>query len=112
VTRLSLAFLENTEVMQFSPASLVLFTTTTKSILNKTGNIRIMLTLTTCSCTHRCRRKAISITYSDRVFAASVTQYSKRMRRTILLSGTCPTVTHFSTLSHKQQDFGGESYGT
>jgi hypothetical protein len=42
VTQLSLAFLENAEMMQFSPASLVLFTTTTKPILNKTTHIRIM----------------------------------------------------------------------
>jgi hypothetical protein len=64
------------------------------------------VTLKACSCIHRCRGKVISIAYCDRVSAALVIQYSKRMRRTMLLSVPCPAVPHFSTLSHKRQDFG------
>ena len=44
----------------------------------------------------------ISITYSECVFVALVTQHAKRMRPIILLSVAC---TIFSTLSYKRHDF-------
>jgi len=48
---------------------------------------------------HCCRGKAISITYSECVFVALVTQHEKRMR-SVMLSVTCPAVPYFSALSH------------
>jgi hypothetical protein len=46
---------------------------------------------------HRCRGKAISITYSECVYVALVIQHAKRMRRIILTSVACLAVTYFST---------------
>jgi len=41
-----------------------------------------------------------SITYSERVLVASVTQLAKRMRCAILSSVACSLVPYFSTLTH------------
>ena len=54
---------------------------------------------------HFCRRKPISITYSECVFVALVIQHAKRKRHIILTSVNCLSLQNFSTLSHKQHDF-------
>jgi len=58
-----------------------------------------------CSCDHCCHGGVISITYSQHVFVAIVTQHAKHMQPIILSSGTCPALPHFSTLSHKWHNF-------
>jgi hypothetical protein len=57
------------------------------------------------SCNQCCHRKAISITYSECVFVALVTQHAMRMRRTVLSSVNFVTLPYFSTLSHKRYNF-------
>ena len=49
--------------------------------------------------------KAVSIIYSERVSLVLGTQYVMFMRRIILPSVSCLTLTYLSTLSHKQHDF-------
>jgi len=51
--------------------------------------------------------KAISITYSENVFVVLGVQYAMRMRCIIFPSVACPALPTFSTLSHKQNGFGG-----
>jgi hypothetical protein len=70
----------------------------------KTVYVRRHVTLAR-SRNHCCRRKAISITYSECVSVASVIQHAKRMRRIILPSVACPAAPYFPTLSHKRHDF-------
>jgi hypothetical protein len=65
-----------------------------------TGNGRISY-IEARSCKHRCRRKAISITYSECVSVALVVQHAKTMRP-IMLSLASPALPHFSTLSHRR----------
>jgi hypothetical protein len=57
------------------------------------------------SCNHRCRGKAISITYSECVSVAVVIKHTMRMSRITLSSVAWPAVQHFSTLHHKRHDF-------
>ena len=47
------------------------------------------------SCNHCCCGKAISITYSERVFVALVIQNAMRMRRVTLSSVASPPLQHF-----------------
>jgi len=54
---------------------------------------------------HCCRAKAMSIAYSECVFAALVIQHATRMRRIILSYVAGPAVQYFSTLSLEQEDF-------
>jgi hypothetical protein len=42
------------------------------------------------------------------VFVALVMRHAECMHRVILLSVDCPAVQHFSTLSHKRNDFQGK----
>jgi hypothetical protein len=64
------------------------------------------------SCKNCRSEKAISITYSECVCSlnypaavASVLQHTKHMHR-VTLSSVASLALHFSTLPHKQQDFG------
>jgi hypothetical protein len=54
---------------------------------------------------HCCHGKAVSVTYSERVSLALGTQYAMCMRRIILPSVSCLTLTYLPTLSHKRHDF-------
>ena len=59
----------------------------------------------------RCfRGQAASITCSECVFAAFLTQHAKPMSHFILLSVICLAVSYFSTLSHKRHDFWEKIY--
>ena len=49
----------------------------------------------------------MSITYSEGVFVALVTQHAVRMRHVVLLSVAWLAVPYFSVLSHKRHDFRG-----
>ena len=62
------------------------------------------------SCKHCCHGKAISITYSECVFVALVTQHAMRMRSTVLSSVDFVAVPYFFTLSHKRYDFQEKSF--
>jgi len=56
------------------------------------------------SCNQCCRGKAIGITYSECVFASSVTKHGERMPRIILSSVAFLAVPYFSTFSHKRSN--------
>jgi hypothetical protein len=52
--------------------------------------------------------KAVSITYSECMYIALICQLAKRLRRIIVSSVACPTLSYFSKLSHKRHDFRGK----
>jgi len=56
------------------------------------------------SCGHCCRRKAVSITYSECAFVVSVIQHAERMCHITLSSMASLDLRIFSTLSHKQHN--------
>ena len=56
------------------------------------------------SSNHYGRRKAISVTYSVCVSAASVNQHANRTRYCILSSVACSALQNFSALCHKRHD--------
>jgi len=51
-----------------------------------------------------CEKKTISNAYFDCLSVVLVVQHHKRMRRVILSSVVCPSLSYFSTLSHKRHD--------
>ena len=57
------------------------------------------------SCNHFGFGRAITITYSECVFVALVTQHANRTRRVILSSVACPTLQSFSTIRNKRYYF-------
>jgi len=57
------------------------------------------------SSNHCYRGRAISITYSECVFATLVILYAQRTRRIMFSFVTCLALPYFSTLSHKWHDF-------
>jgi len=54
---------------------------------------------------HCCRRKAISITYSQCLSVALFIQHAMLMSHISLLPAVCLDVPYFTTLSYKWQDF-------
>jgi hypothetical protein len=56
-------------------------------------------------CNHCCRAKVISITYSECVSVALVTQKATHIRHIILPPVACPVLLCLYTLPHKRQDF-------
>ena len=57
------------------------------------------------SCSHCCIGKAKSITHSECVFVALVTQHAMHCACALLSSVAGPALHYFSTLSDKRQDF-------
>jgi hypothetical protein len=57
------------------------------------------------SCKHCCRVKAISVTYSECVSVALVTQHAMPVNRIIFVSVASLAVPYVSTLSHKPHGF-------
>ena len=54
---------------------------------------------------HCCRRKTLSITYSECVSVALGIRHAVRLRRFILSALACRALQYFTTLSHKRNDF-------
>ena len=76
-----------------------------KEILcNKTGNVRINVTMRRDRLTTVAVQKQKSITYSECGSTKFVIKYAKCMRRITLSSVAGMALTYFPTLSHKRQD--------
>jgi len=75
------------------------------SEIHKDSQCTYQRNIEACSCSHRCRGKAITITYSKYVFIAVVIQQAKPMRRIVLSSVACLALLNISTLSHNNMIF-------
>ena len=73
--------------------------------INKANNVGITWYWKAFACNHCCRRKEISVTYSESVFVALCIQHAKRVRRIIFSSVDPPGLQYISTLSYKRQYF-------
>jgi hypothetical protein len=67
--------------------------------------LHVYRNMQTCSVNHSCSVPAISITYSECVFLALVSQHAMRIRLIILSSVARPAVQYFFTLLHNGHDF-------
>jgi hypothetical protein len=72
---------------------------------NKTGNVEYETNIEARRRNNCCRGQAASITYSECVFVALVSQQAKRMRHAILSPVISRAAPYFSPSSHKRQDF-------
>ena len=83
----------------------ILTSQTPNLVQNKTGNVRINVSLKRVSFTIFSRGKVLSITYSEGVFVAVVIQHVMRMRRIILSSVASQAISYLPTLFRKLHDF-------
>jgi hypothetical protein len=71
---------------------------------NKTDKV-LLRNIETCSRKNCCCGQAISVTCSECMLVHLFISNAKRMRRIVLPSVVCLTVTYYSTFSHKRPDF-------
>jgi hypothetical protein len=72
---------------------------------NRTGNVRIDVTLSRVRIAIVATKKVLTVTYSECVSVALGIQHAKRMRRVTVSPVACLVLPYFSTLSHKRHDF-------
>jgi len=60
-----------------------------------TGNVRVNINIESHSRSHFCRRKAVSIIYTECVFVALFIRHAKRMSHIILATVACLSVRYF-----------------
>jgi hypothetical protein len=73
-----------------------------KKEYKKTGSVRVP-NIEARLCSYCCSGKAISVKYSECVFVDLGSMHAMPLRHIVTL--TCPSLQHFSTLSHKRHDF-------